>query len=319
MTTSARRRWWVAGLAALVAVAGIVVGAGLLRHSPDRVVPLEQVTDFDAASPGIEMYVHVPAGLQAHPAVLVAIHYCGGSAQAFASRTDFADLADRYRFVVVYPSATRPGHCFDVSSPPAMLHEGGSDPTSIAHMVRWVHAHYGSDPARVFVTGLSSGAMETEVLLADYPDVFAAGAAFAGVPAGCFASDQPPPLDLRSADYSPRCAAGELTRTASQWGDVVRAAYPGWSGKRPRVQLWHGTADTTLAYANLGAAVAQWTDVLGVAATPASTDTPAPGRTRTRYGTTGDQATVEANSEDGVTHDIHVDAAAAVHFFGLDR
>src|SRR6185437_3338479 len=103
----------------------------------------------------------------------------------------------------------------DVSSPPAMLHEGGSDPTSIAHMVRWVHSHYGSDPARVFVTGLSSGAMETEVLLADYPDVFAAGAAFAGVPAGCFASDQPPPLDLRSADYSPRCAAGELTRTAS--------------------------------------------------------------------------------------------------------
>jgi len=319
MTTSARRRrTWL--LAALVTVAVVVaVGVVVMRLATARSVPLVQVPDFGAASPGIEMDVYAPVQRPAHPAVVVAIHYCGGSAEDFARKTGFADLADRYGFVVVYPSATRPGHCFDVSSAQALEHDGGSDPTSIAHMVRWVQTHYATDPHRVFVTGLSSGAMETEVLLADYPDVFAAGAAFAGVPAGCMASDQPEPQDLQPAGFSVRCAAGEVTRTPQQWGDVVRAAYPGYTGPRPRVQLWHGTADVTLHVENLAEAVKQWTDVLGVATTPTSTDTPAPGHTRTRYGTTGDQASVEANSEDGVTHDIHVDAAAAIRFFGIDH
>ena len=35
-----------------------------------------------------------------------------------------------------------------------------------------------TDRGRVFATGLSSGAMMTNVLLGDYPDVFKAGAAF---------------------------------------------------------------------------------------------------------------------------------------------
>ena len=39
--------------------------------------------------------------------------------------------------------------------------------------------------------------------------------------------------------------------TPQAWGNEVRAADPGYSGPRPRVQLWHGTADTTLNYVEL--------------------------------------------------------------------
>ena len=84
------------------------------------------------------------------------------------------------------------------------------------------------------------------------------------------------------------------------------------------MQLWHGDQDTTLSYVNFGEAIKQWTNVLGVSGTPASTDTPATGQTRTRYGATGDRAPVEAISLAGVPHNLPVDAAAAIHFFGLD-
>jgi len=45
-------------------------------------------------------------------------------------------------------------------------------------------------------------------------------------------------------------ANGQRIMTAQQWGDLARGADPGYSGARPRMQLWHGTADTTLRYPN---------------------------------------------------------------------
>ena len=38
-----------------------------------------------------------------------------------------------------------------------------------------------------------------------------------------------------------------IARTISSW---VRGAYPGYAGARPRVAIWHGTSDTTVAPAN---------------------------------------------------------------------
>ena len=34
--------------------------------------------------------------------------------------------------------------------------------------------------------------------------------------------------------------------SAMAWGDLVRGMYPGYGAYRPRVQLWHGTSDTTI-------------------------------------------------------------------------
>src|SRR5690349_1188462 len=166
------------------------------------------------------MHLYVPDRLPANPALLVAVHYCTGSGPAFYSGTEFARLADRYGFVVIYPSVTRASKCFDVSSPQALRHNGGSDPVGIASMVRYVEQHDNADAGRVYVTGASSGAMMTNVLLGDYPDVFKAGAAFSGVPFGCFAT-------TNGSEWNSQCANGQIIRTPQQWGDLVRAAYPG--------------------------------------------------------------------------------------------
>ncbi|UFR06042.1 PHB depolymerase family esterase [Streptomyces sp. Go40/10] len=274
---------------------------------------LTEVTGFGTNPSNLRMYVYVPDNLPAHPAVVVAVHWCGGSGSAMYSGTEWAQLADQHGFVVVYPSVTRASKCFDVSSPQALRRDGGSDPVGIRSMVDWATRTYAADTGRVFVTGLSSGAMMTNVLLGDYPDVFAAGAAFSGVPFGCFATTD-------GSEWNSACSGGTVTHTPQQWGDLVRAAYPGYTGPRPRMQLWHGTEDQTLRYPNFGEEIKQWTNVLGVSQTPAATDTPASGWTRTRYGATGDRAPVEAISLQGVGHDFYnrVMDSRALTFFGLD-
>jgi chitodextrinase len=87
------------------------------------------------------------------------------------------------------------------------------------------------------------------------------------------------------------------------------------------MQLWHGTTDSTLFFPNFGEEIKQWTNVLGVSATPAFTDRPQPNWTRTRYGGTGIGAPVEAISIQGVGHSLPQGgmAALAIQFFGLDR
>ncbi|MEV4639710.1 PHB depolymerase family esterase [Actinoplanes sp. NPDC049548] len=274
---------------------------------------MQEITGFGANPSGLRMHLYVPDRLAGRPALLVAVHYCTGSGPAFSSGTEFASLADRYGFIVVYPSATRSGNCFDVSSPAALRHDGGSDPVGIVSMVRYVQQRYGTDLARTFVTGASSGAMMTNVLLGDYPDVFAAGSAFMGVPFGCFATAD-------GSGWNSACANGQVTRTPQAWGDLVRAAYPGHIGSQPRMQLFHGTADDTLRYPNFGEEIKQWTNVLGVSQTPVQTDTPQPGWTRTRYGSATAQAPVEGIGVAGVGHSLPLSgmAAMAIAFFGLD-
>lgn len=48
--------------------------------------------------------------------------------------------------------------------------------------------------------------------------------------------------------------------------------YQGYSGHRPRVQLFHGDADNIITYKNQAEAIKEWTNVLGLSTDPTSTD-----------------------------------------------
>jgi acetylxylan esterase len=305
------RRWIGALLAA--GLAALLGTAYLLAAPPASAASLVQVTNFGSNPSGLQMYAYVPGSVSASPPILVALHQCTGSGPGFFSGTEFASLANQYGFIVIYPSATRSGSCWDVSSSQALTRNGGSDPVGIMSMITYAEQHYGGDPSRVYITGASSGAMMTDVMLGDYPDVFKAGSAFMGVPFGCFAG---PGVDV----WNSACADGQVTMTPQAWGNLARAGDPGYAGPRPRVQLWHGTADPTLNYVNFGEEIKQWTNVLGVSQTPASTDTPQSGWTRTRYDDSAGNAEVEAYSIAGAGHVLPETgmAAFAIHFFGLD-
>ncbi len=143
---------------------------------------LAEVTSFGNNPSGLRMFLYVPDNVKPRPAALVAVQFCTGSGPVFFSSTEFASLANQFGFIVIYPSATRSGSCFDVSTPGSLTHNSTSDPAGIVSMVRLVIQSFGADASRVFVTGASSGGMMTNVLLGDYPDVFKAGAAFMGFP-----------------------------------------------------------------------------------------------------------------------------------------
>ena len=106
----------------------------------------------------------------------------------------------------------------------------GGDALGIVSMVRWTLEKYKGDRNRVFVTGTSSGAMMTNVLVGSYPDVFAAGSAWAGVPFGCFAGDG---FGL----WNDPCAKGEVIKSGGQWASLVKNAYPSYTGFRPKIQV----------------------------------------------------------------------------------
>jgi poly(hydroxyalkanoate) depolymerase family esterase len=262
---------------------------------------LVQVTNFGNNPTSLQMYVYVPPSVKAHPAILLALHQCTGSGPGFFSGTEFANLADQYGFIVIYPSVTRSGQCWDVYSNAGLARNGGSDNTGLISMITYVEQHYNGDSSNVYVTGASSGAMMTNVMLAEYPDVFKAGAAFMGVPYHCFATGAA--TATSGSTWNSACADGDVTMTAQQWGDLVRTdGDPGYSGPWPRMQLWHGTADTTLYYNNFSQEILQWTNVQGVSQTPSYTDTPQSGWTRTRYGGTGTESPVEGISVAGAGH-----------------
>ena len=299
----------------LAAVLPVIAFAVLLTTRPAAAAGLTRVTGFGTNPTGLNMYVYVPSNPAPRPALLLLVHYCGGSASGIFNGNghDYVTAADRYGYVIVLPEATRSGQCFDVSTAAALRRDGGGDSTGIMSMVSYARSHYNIDPARIVVSGFSSGAMMTNVLAAEYPDVFAAGSAFSGVPAGCFATTD-------GSLWNGQCSGGNLSKTAQQWGDQTRAMYPGYTGGYPRMQLWHGTTDTTLAYPNFGEEIKQWTNLHGLSQAPAFTDHPQSTWTRTRYGNTGTQATVEGISISGVGHQLPMagQIAYAISFLGLD-
>jgi len=301
----ARALWAGACAALLYALVALV--------SPNQVTAatLTEVTNFGPNPGNLRMHIYVPNNVQPNPAIVLAMHPCGGSGPSFYSSTEFATLADRYGFIVIYPSASKKMNCFDNWSDESKVRGGQTDPVSLMSMVTYALQQYHGDPNRVFAVGSSSGAMMTNAMLALYPEVFKAGAAFMGVPFTCFPNEAAFQPGFNSAPC--------VGKTAQEWGDAVRNANPGYHGPWPRMQLWHGTNDFVVSYSELEEEIKQWTNVHGLSQTPTSTDTPQPGWTRRSYADSSGTVQVEAYTIQGAGHTLPMSgmAAYAIEFFGL--
>lgn len=59
--------------------------------------------------------------------------------------------------------------------------------------------------------------------------------------------------------WNSQCSGGDVSRSGQQWAAVAHAMYPGYAGAYPRMQVWPGDQDTTLAHRNVGEEIKQWT------------------------------------------------------------
>jgi poly(hydroxyalkanoate) depolymerase family esterase len=214
--------------------------------------PLVEVTDFGSNPGDLRMLAFAPDNLQRTPALVVVLHGCGQTAAGYDLGAGWSSLAESYGFALLMPEQKRSNNaqgCFNWFNPEDIARDHG-EACSVRQMIARMVSDYGIDPRRIFVTGLSAGGAMTSVMLATYPETFAAGAIIAGLPFGVATNVR----EALSGMYqSPSRPAGEL-------GDLVRSASE-HKGPWPKLSVWHGSADRTVNPANANEIVKQWLDV----------------------------------------------------------
>lgn len=249
--------------------------------------------------------------MTANLSLVVVIHSCSSSAQQYIqnNKIPWKQGSDRKGYITIWPSSPHSGTCWDVSSRRSLTRNGGGDSQAIANMILYAQDKYKIDTSRVFVTGGSSGAMMSNVLAATYPDLISAVSLYSGVPAGCFMSSSG-----GVAQWNNSCSGGQSRATPEKWGDVVRQMYPGYTGRRPRMQIWHGSTDSTLAPQNFQETMKQWQNVFGVSSTPTQTRKNYPAR---NYQTDDYGPNLQGIYATGVGHSVPANLTASEEWFGL--
>jgi poly(hydroxyalkanoate) depolymerase family esterase len=222
---------------------------------------LVETTGFGSNPGGIRMFSFVPDKLQYRPALVVVLHGCGQTAAGYDLGAGWSTLAKRYGFALLMPEQQPSNNaqgCFNWFNPEDTT-RGRGEACSIRQMIARMAGDNGIDPHRIFVTGLSAGGAMTSVMLATYPEVFAAGAVIAGLPFGVATNVREA---LNGMFQSP-------SRPAAELGDLVRNA-SNHQGPWPKLSVWHGSADRTVNPANANEIVKQWLDVHHLPAAPMS-------------------------------------------------
>jgi polyhydroxybutyrate depolymerase len=199
-------------VAALAAVGALtLVAAGCANASGASTAAGDTLVTLTSGGLPRDYLVHRPlAGAGKLPAVLV-FHGGGGDAAGMARMTGFDQVADRHGFVAVYPDGYRRSWN-DGRGPDTKAGRAGVDDVAfVSAVIDQLVADDNVDPGRVYVTGLSNGAIFSEEL-------------------GCALS-------------------GKIAAIAPVAGPMPAADAPGCAPGRPMPVLEiHGTADPIVPY-----------------------------------------------------------------------
>ena len=187
--------------------------------------------------------------------------------------------------------ANNPHSCFTWYLPSHTERDRG-EALSIKQMISHAINSGGIDPNRIFIAGLSAGGAMTSVMLATYPELFAGGAIFSGLPYGGANSF----MDALQAMSLGR------ERKAEHWADHVLTA-TSHRGIWPKVSIWHGSADPVVNPINADEILKQWTHVHGVSGEP-DAEHPLDGQVRRVWRNDRGDDIIEAVTVSGMGHGI---------------
>lgn len=209
--------------------------------------------DGFGSNPGaLKAQCYLPETLGKGAPLVVVLHGCTQTASGYDHHAGWSQLADEAGFALLYPEQQRsnnPNLCFSWFQP-VDSRRGSGEAYSIYQMIDKMVETHDLDRGRVFITGLSAGGAMAAVMLACYPETFAGGAIIAGLPYGS-ATTIPEAFDRMRGHGGP--SKSDLQRS-------LRAASD-HRGPWPKISIWHGTADHTVASANAGAVAGQWRGV----------------------------------------------------------
>ena len=203
-------------------------------------------------------FEYVPDTVRDVPALVLFLHGCSQDHTA-AAASGLIERADDLGFVVLAAeqSVLNNGSlCFNWFNAEDTTRDAG-EAESLHQMVDVVAERHATDA--VFVVGMSAGAAMGVAMLADYPEVFRAGASMAGGPFGC----------AHTALDAAGCMAGDTEMSRSDLGDAVRAASDSANREGdawPGLVIMQGSDDMVVDPKNADLLFQQWLDVHGGAA-----------------------------------------------------
>jgi poly(hydroxyalkanoate) depolymerase family esterase len=258
---------------------------------------LLNLTRFGSNPGALNAKIYLPKGLPKGAPFVVVLHGCTQHAAGYDHHSGWSQLADAEGFGLLFPEqqrANNPNLCFNWFLP-ADARRGSGEAHSIRQMIEAMVVAHGFDHNRIFVTGLSAGGAMAAAMLAAYPEVFAGGAIIAGLPYGS-ATTIPEAFDRMRGRGGP--SERDLQKALRSASDH--------RGPWPRISIWHGTADHTVAHSNAEAIAAQWQCVHGLETAPTRSEVSGRHAKRLWHNAAG-EVVLEINTVAGMGHGTPLD------------
>lgn len=211
---------------------------------------LVEITNFGANKGNLEMYVYKPINNNMKVPLVVVLHGCVQTANEIAEQSGWNTIADANNFMVIYPQQKVENNlnkCFNWYENSDISKNDGESNT-IKEMIQYAIQNFDIDPSKIFVTGISAGGAMSNVLMANYPDLFKSGAVLSGIP---FKAAN----DLATA-YA--AMQGKVEKTPEEWVASIRNNNLNYEGKYPRVVIFHGIDDPFVNIKNAEIIEMQW-------------------------------------------------------------
>jgi poly(hydroxyalkanoate) depolymerase family esterase len=196
---------------------------------------------FACASGQRDFRLYVPACIRPR-GLIVMLHGCRQTAEDFALGTDMNALAEENDLLVAYPhqpSSANPMSCWNWFRPQDQARLGG-EAGIIAGLTRALCSEFEISRENIFVAGLSAGGAMAAVLGSTYPDLYSAVGIHSGLP-------------YKSAHDVNSAFAAMRGKNGNRSGASAEHAF------QPRLIIFHGSADQTVAAAN---ATLLWNDAV---------------------------------------------------------
>jgi poly(hydroxyalkanoate) depolymerase family esterase len=225
---------------------------------------LSALGNFGTDPGSLSADIYVPLSLPKNSPLVVVLHGSTQTPDSYDIGSGWSTLADECGIALLFPGQRTTNNLLGgfnwFETGDSSRDEG--EPLSIRQMIKQVVDDHALDPARVFITGMSSGGAMTSVMLATYPEVFAGGAIIAGLPYRSATNMMEAVVRMSGFGGPSDGKLDSLVRGASEF-----------TGPWPTISVWHGGSDTTVDSSNADSIVRQWQKIHKVEGEPTRVET----------------------------------------------
>lgn len=213
---------------------------------------LPEIFNFGSNPGNLRMFMyHIPPKDSAKVPLVLVLHGCNETANSISELTGWNKLADIHNFALIYPQQkimNNPSLCFNWFLKQD-IEKGQGECESIYQMIAYAKKYFAIDSNRIYITGLSAGAVMSVAMLSTHPETFKVGAIFAGGPYKLI----PKPIN------TVKMMLGKMYLPKDKLVNSVKEQNPNYKGAYPDLIIYQGLTDHVVNHKNAGLLVNQWT------------------------------------------------------------